>query len=151
MTLQSEFRLKLEDFEGRWHLSRHTQSDLSPNATLEGEAIFTPEDGGLRLTERGLLLMEGQNQSLNAVQNYHWYRSDLDIIVRFEGGGFFHSFVPERLAHAKHWCAPDQYVVKYDFTRWPVWQSEWTVKGPRKSYVMVSTYQRLDVSPGSSK
>mgnify|MGYP000400557302 CR=1 FL=1 len=148
MSLQPEFTLKLDDFAGKWTLRRKIQSDLGPDATLEGEAEFTPHDGGLRLTESGLLQMEGQNQSLNAVQTYHWYRSGLDILVRFNDGKFFHSFVPERQAHAKHWCAPDQYDVKYDFARWPVWQSEWTVKGPRKSYVMVSTYERLDVSPG---
>ena len=41
---------------------------------------------------------------------------------------------------AIHDCPPDRYHVAYDFARWPIWGSVWTVTGPRKDYVMNSAY-----------
>jgi len=33
------------------------------------------------------------------------------------------------------------YHVAYDFSRWPEWQSEWRVKGPRKDAVITSRFK----------
>ena len=65
----------------------------------------------------------------------------LGIAVFFADGRAFHRFVPAAdTVEADHWCDPDTYKVRYDFSRWPVWQAEWRVTGPRKDYVMQSVY-----------
>ena len=43
-----------------------------------------------------------------------------------------------------HACDPDTYRVRYDFRRWPRWQAEWRVTGPRKDYGMLSRFRRAE-------
>ena len=40
----------------------------------------------------------------------------------------------------RHWCDPDSYAVRYDFSRWPEWSARWRVEGPHKAYIMYSRY-----------
>ena len=76
------------------------------------------------------------------VRRYRWRDGGAGTIdVLFDDGRFFHRFDAEDPAPgASHACAPDLYRVRYDFRRWPRWQAEWWVSGPRKDYRMVSAY-----------
>lgn len=109
---------------------------------LTGEAVLARS--GLRLvyTETGRLLIPGQ-APLTAMQRYVWQERAGWVAIRFSDGRPFHGF-PLRAAQAEatHLCEPDRYLVRYDFSRWPEWSSEWHVTGPRKEYVMRSCYLR---------
>lgn len=123
------------DFIGRWQIARQiTQAD-GGRARFDGIAEWAP-DGAY--VERGQLDM-GTAQ-FTAERRYRWTEA-LDVF--FDDGRFFHS-VPRCGGDAAHWCDPDQYDVHYDFSRWPEWTARWQVKGPRKDYVMVSTYRRAE-------
>ncbi|NIZ09837.1 DUF6314 family protein [Pseudooceanicola sp. HF7] len=131
----------LKAFEGTWILSRRVENALGEDATLSGLARFAPEGAGLRLTERGEMRIGAQ--SLQAERSYLWQAAGPMIAVRFSDGRFFHDFDPlaER-PQARHDCAPDLYRVTYDFSAWPDWSSSWKVSGPRKDYLMQTSYRR---------
>lgn len=128
---------ELADFEGEWAIARRiTQAHGA--AVFTGTARFTPAQGGLAYHEEGVLTLPGV-APMRAERDYLW-RGDGDrIAVLFADGRAFHHIGAE----AAHWCDPDDYRVRYDFTRWPEWRTEWQVRGPRKDYRMVSTYSPL--------
>ncbi|WP_233270357.1 DUF6314 family protein [Chachezhania sediminis] len=127
----------LEDFAGHWRLSRRIVQADGPEARFEGEAVWTPDGAGLTCEERGLLQI-GDQPALQGTRRYLW-RPGLQVF--FDDGRFFHA-VPVEGGRAEHHCAPDHYVVDYDFSGWPSFATVWTVEGPRKSYRMASTYTR---------
>ena len=130
----------LKDFEGRWRLDRQIKDALGADATFSGTALFRRDDDGLVLHEAGRLELKGQG-AFEAERRYLWRQDGGAIAVLFEDGRMFHSFDPVGgVVDADHWCDPDTYKVRYDFTRWPVWQAAWRVTGPRKDYVMQSVY-----------
>ncbi len=126
----------LEDFVGRWRLTRKIIAAAAPEARFEGQAVFTPCANGLAYHEQGRLLLPGQ-PAMQSERRYVW---QVGLNVHFEDGRFFHQ-VPATGGDAEHWCDPDRYFVAYSFDAWPEWRSEWQVKGPRKDYVMVSDYR----------
>lgn len=138
---QTPVNLDLSAFEGRWQLDRSVKNAAGPDMTLVGEAVFTPQDGGLSLVERGVLQIAGQ-PDMQGEQRYFWRQSGEEIATFFADGRAFFQFAPVAQTTAAHWCSPDQYDVVMDFTDWPVWRATWTVKGPRKDYVMRSEYRR---------
>ena len=130
----------LKDFEGRWRLDRQIRDALGPDARFHGTAVFSPDGEGLVLHEAGRLELSGQG-GFAAERRYLWRQDGAGLAVLFADGRAFHRFVPAAsTVDADHWCDPDTYKVRYDFTRWPVWQAEWRVTGPRKDYVMQSVY-----------
>lgn len=130
----------LFDFLGRWRLSREIEDARGGLAgRLEGWAIFSPQGTGLACEETGLLSY-GDAPAMQATRRYIWRAEGDRIAVYFDDGRPFHSFVPGPRAEATHDCAPDRYEVAYDFTGWPRWEAVWTVRGPRKDYVMTSRY-----------
>lgn len=130
----------LMDFEGRWRLDRRIIDALGPDASLHGTAVFARQADGLVLHEAGRLELAGQG-GFAAERRYLWRQDGACIAVFFADGRAFHRFVPApHPVEADHWCDPDTYKVRYDFTGWPVWQAEWRVTGPRKDYVMQSVY-----------
>jgi hypothetical protein len=135
--------LRLGDFQGSWKLRREINDHLNGvRSELIGGATFTPENGGLKCVETGLLTVTGQ-KPMQANRTYLWRRRGSDIDVQFENGDPFHQFHPLLdTVTAAHFCAPDQYDVTYDFSGWPNWTGEWRVKGPRKDYQMVSHFIR---------
>ena len=134
--------LGLADFEGQWRLERQIADALGPDAVFTGTARFSPDGAGLLLEEAGRLELTGQG-GFQAERRYLWRQEGVGIAVLFEDGRDFHSFDPANgVAMAEHWCDPDTYRVRYDFTDWPVWHAEWRVTGPRKDYVMRSVYRR---------
>ena len=75
-----------------------------------------------------------------AERRYFWQQSQTGLFeVLFDDERYFHTFSASN-PNAEHLCGDDNYVVCYDFTKWPVWRSTWQVKGPRKDYTMVSEY-----------
>jgi len=127
----------LADFEGAWHLDRQIHHDDGTTAQFQGTASWVPEGDALLYHERGQLQIAGQ-VPLTSEQRYRWYP---DLRVTFDDGRAFHT-VPATGGETAHWCDPDQYDVTYDFTNWPAFRVTWNVKGPRKSYRMISAYTR---------
>jgi uncharacterized protein DUF6314 len=139
----TELRLFPARFEGRWHLHRDVFDILLElPGTFEGEALFEPVKDGLRYSEKGSLAFGGLT-GLVTHRAYLWqFAADGLIDVYFEDGRLFHQFDPVRgRPRARHFCAPDDYQVVYDFRNWPQWRSEWRVEGPKKDYRMVSEYR----------
>lgn len=128
---------RLADFEGCWHMTRRIVQAEGPEARLDGVATWRAVPDGLICDEVGRLQI-GAQPAVEARRSYLWRE---DLSVWFEDGRFFHQ-VPLRGGETGHWCAPDQYDGYYTFDSWPVWQVVWTVKGPRKDYVMRTDYRR---------
>lgn len=134
-------RPELSDFEGTWRLVRAIEDRRAGlSGRLEGEARFVPGQGGLVLTETGLLAYGG-GAPMQAERRYLWREEAGGIAVYFEDGRPFHWFSAER-TEASHDCPPDLYAVQYDFGTWPLWSAVWEVSGPRKQYTMTSRYSR---------
>ena len=105
-------------------------------------ARFTRDADGLVYSESGTLHLPGQPE-MHAERRYLWRGAGSLIEVLFDDGRPFHVFDPaEPRPGADHWCDPDSYSVRYDFTSWPDWSAEWQVIGPRKGYSMYSAYRR---------
>lgn len=133
----------LADFAGRWRVVRAIEDRLSAqSATFEGLAVFAEADRGLSYSEEGILTL-GDGPAVTATRTYLWQAAGDRIAVLFPDGRPFHDFDPAAPG-AVHHCAPDTYRVRYDFSRWPDWQAEWTVAGPRKDYTSVSRYARAE-------
>lgn len=125
----------LDDFVGVWVMERRiTQSDGS-QARLNGQARWTPHEGGLSYAESGYLEMPGQKPVL-AERRYHW---DAALNVYFDDRRLFHQ-VPASGGSVSHWCDPDTYEGLYDFGAWPSFEVSWVVSGPRKDYHMHTIY-----------
>lgn len=127
----------LSDFEGRWRIHRLiTPRDGQP-ARFEGEAVWAKAEGGLNYVEQGIMTLEGC-APMQAERRYFW--AD-DLSVFFEDGRFFHT-VPPAGGDVRHWCAPDDYQLIYDFSAWPAFSVHWEVRGPRKDYTARTEYNR---------
>ncbi len=133
----------LAAFEGLWHLTR-TIEDIraGQGGSFLGTARFTPAPSGLAYVEEGALTL-GAAAPMTATRRYLWRAAGDAIEIDFEDGRFFHAFpAGQPSPAAEHFCDPDHYSVRYDFTRWPDWRAEWRVTGPRKEYRMSSAYRR---------
>lgn len=143
MTAKPEFMT----FHGAWTITRRIAAAAGPDARFDGLAVFSDHAGGLRLTETGEMQLDGQGR-FAATRRYDWRAGAKGWIdVFFDDGRYFHGFDPASTApQAHHDCPPDIYDVRYDFTALqgiaPQWTAVWRVTGPRKDYVMTSTYNR---------
>lgn len=137
---------ELADFTGGWRLSRQIVPATGAPARFIGTAEFTPRpDGRLAYRETGQLMLPDA-PAMQAERGYLWAAEGGGIAVFFADGRPFHRFTPAR-PEARHWCAPDDYSVRYDFSAWPEWHSHWQVRGPRKDYTMFSQYSRAGQGP----
>lgn len=127
----------LSDFEGAWLFDRTIRHAGGDRAVVTGRATFTRDAEGLVQEEVGQMSLNGA-PPLTATRRYLW-RPGLE--VTFEDGRAFHA-VPAMGGQAEHWCAPDAYLVTYDFSAWPDWTATWQATGPRKDYLMVTRYVR---------
>ena len=134
------FAPHLVDFVGDWRVSRSIEDRLS---ALVGQfdvtARFERTAAGLTYCEAGQLRC-GAGTPLYAERRYLWRADAGLIVVEYADGRSFHSFDPAQ-PEARHWCDPDDYRVSYVFSNWPVWRTEWVVKGPRKDYTMKTSYE----------
>lgn len=136
-------RLMIADFEGRWQVRRMIDDHLAgQSGEFTGTAMLSPRGNGLwDWSESGVIALGG-GKPMSAARRYLWRAEGDRIAVLFDDGRPFHDFAPVGAPEAAHWCAPDDYRVRYDFSRWPDWQVEWVVKGPRKDYRMFSHHAR---------
>ena len=131
----------LAAFGGNWTLERRIEDALSGQILrFSGTARFTPGAPGLVCDEAGEMRLPGQ-PPMPAGRRYLWRVQGGDIAVLFADGRPFHLIGPGARPEAVHDCPPDLYRVRYDFRRWPDWEAEWRVQGPRKSYVSVTAYR----------
>lgn len=134
----------LEDFTGVWQLTRLIADDRQKLAgEFQGTAVFRPARDGLRYHETGALRY-GNGPPVNATQRHIWRPHPSGIAITFYDDRPFHLIGPGPQPQGRHDCPPDLYQVAYDFTAWPVWTAAWNVSGPRKAYVMTTTYRRQD-------
>ncbi|MFY0691971.1 MAG: trigger factor [Paracoccaceae bacterium] len=141
----------LDAFGGTWTLEREIE-DYRSGATggLTGQAVFAPDAHGAMLYEEDGTLRLGAQPPMRATRRYSWASGADGITVFFEDGRLFHTIAADQARpEARHDCAPDLYLVSYDFSRWPAWSATWRVTGPAKDYRMVSRYSRVD--PGSAQ
>ena len=132
----------LDALEGGWRLTREIEDRRAGlTGRLEGTCHWTRDAQGLRQEETGLLTM-GTSPPMQATRVYLWRAEGVGLAVFFEDGRPFHSLGPGRLQD-RHWCDPDTYDVRYDFSRWPDWTQCWRVSGPRKNAVILSWFQPL--------
>ena len=134
----------LWSFEGVWRLERRIEDRLAPGPArigqAQGQAVLARDGDGLVYDERVTLHLPGQ-RPIEGTRRYLWTAVAGGIAVRFADGRAFHQITLGAGApEAAHWCAPDQYDVRYDFTHWPRWTSRWDVRGPRKNYMMQTDY-----------
>ncbi len=140
--MQGGTQPRLEDFAGSWCITRRIDDHRAGSVLhFEGDAQFTPSGGGLDYAETGMLRGLG-TAPIQATRRYRWEPRGAAIAVFFEDGRQFHEFSPAERPIAAHWCDPDSYRVRYDFSAWPVWSCRWSVDGPRKNYTMQSRYHR---------
>ena len=129
----------IADFEGRWRLDRRI-SDLRDGGLnwLTGEAVLA---SGV-WEEHGMLRLSGGPPQA-AARRYIWTETEGGVAVAFADGRPFHVLpLGTRAAEVRHDCAPDLYLGRYDFARWPDWTLEWRVTGPRKDYVSLTRFSR---------
>ncbi len=135
--------MRLEAFAGEWEIDRAIEDvRAGRQGRFTGRARFRPDGDELAYREEGTLAF-GDAPAMAASRDYRWRDTGGGVIeVRFADGRFFHRFLPDEPEPADvHLCDPDTYRVRYDFARWPLWQAEWRVTGPRKDYAMVSRYR----------
>lgn len=134
--------LKLQDFAGRWAISRQiTDHRARQTAQFTGHANLAQVDAGLWLWNETGHMRYGTGPDMVATRRYYWRQAGPQIEVLFEDMRPFHHFGAGPHAAAQHWCAPDHYDVAYDFDRWPCWQACWQVQGPRKHYRIDSLHR----------
>ena len=130
-------------FLGRWQITREITHADGLTGAFEGAAIIA--DAGpdrFSYDEDGTLTL-GQGDPLRATRRYLWHAVGQGVNVYFAGGAPFHRIdLSGPRTATVHMCDPDRYAVSYDFTDWPVWTARWQVEGPRKAYVMTSSYAK---------
>ncbi|MEM9708709.1 MAG: DUF6314 family protein [Pseudomonadota bacterium] len=130
-------------FEGRWSVAREILQASGQRGHFEGEATLGPiGPGRLAYREEGTLRLDGGTPFF-ATRSYIWRDAKGAVEVSFDDGRPFHSFPLACPTHETvHLCPPDRYQVAYDFSQWPVWETEWQVEGPRKAYRMRTVFRR---------
>jgi hypothetical protein len=131
------------DFLGDWQVSRRIDDRHGQmQGAFTGRAVLTGAGcDGLHYVEQGQMRF-GAAQPMTATRRYAWLFLPDRVLVRFDDGREFHSFVPAgQAAGTDHPCGADHYRVVYDFTRWPDWCATWDVTGPRKDYTSVTEYR----------
>ena len=137
---------EMNEFEGTWEIHRDIEDRMSnQNGTLDGTATLSPGgfEGGMIYRETGGLNLGEDSDTMEATRIYLWNAHPSGIAVFFQDGKPFHVIEMDRsMPDAQHHCAPDMYHVVYDFNKWPNWNVQWRVRGPRKDYRMVTNYKR---------
>lgn len=132
----------LWSFTGTWTLSRIITHAAGEADRFDGQANFTRAGPRLIQDETGVLTTRAG--SFNATRRYVWAERAGRLEVSFDDMRPFHAIpLGELRPETVHLCDPDRYHVAYDFSDWPRWRSVWTVEGPRKDYVMDSTFVPL--------
>lgn len=130
--------------EGDWRLVRRiTHSDGAENR-FEGVSRFVRSGKRLIQDEEGVLGGVPGQPGLKATRRYVWLQDRDRIEVLFHDMRPFHT-IPTgvRCPETTYLCPPDRYHVAYDFGDLKSWRATWHVEGPKKSYVMESSFRRI--------
>lgn len=135
----------LGDFEGEWRVARQINDARAGQVIAgQGTARWSPAPSGLIYAETLALQVPG-HPAVTATRLYLWRDAGDRIDVRFDDDRPFHAIrLGQAVARDLHHCTPDIYNVCYTFTDWPMFDVCWTAQGPRKDYVMITRYERLD-------
>ncbi|MCB8883479.1 hypothetical protein ACELLULO517_24740 [Acidisoma cellulosilytica] len=110
---------------------------------MAGKARFTPEAGGIRFSESGILTLGAV--VMNAARDYRFEIVGPDrFLVFFDDGRLFHDaqLSDDGAACVTHDCAPDLYRGRYRMDGPDRWRLSWRVTGPRKDLVIATVFSR---------
>ena len=129
---------------GSWTLDRVIlDRSRAMTGALEGEARFSPCAGGLLYEEHGILTLGEHRGRAERSYLYLFPEGGGRASVRFRDGRPFHeldlSCGEDRVSHP---CRLDLYEGLFTVLGPAWWQSEWKASGPRKDYVLLTTYSR---------
>ena len=127
---------------GEWVLTRTVGHD----GVMTGRAAFTDKPGAsssLLYTEQGINRLPG-GEEFDFFQNYLYQSDDAGLHVFFADGRTFHTldFETDRRAKARHLCGNDLYQGTYAFHDDDHFSVTWSVKGPKKDFVIQTKYNR---------
>lgn len=134
----------LTDFAGQWRVERRI-NDRKTGQILTGQGAVDLTQitaGHLRYSEQITLTLPNA-QPLEGRRTYEWHGHESGWIeVSFDDDRPFHRIrMGQAVSTDDHWCAPDTYAARYDFSVWPIWSAVWTVAGPHKNYVSQTWYR----------
>ncbi len=135
---------RMAEFAGLWRITRRID-DLRAGQVIcgQGMATFAAVAADRLTCDEALTLQLPGQGTVQGQRRYLWESEEGAINVLFEDGRFFHRIALGGLrSEDLHDCPPDLYAGDYDFSNWPLWRARWRVRGPRKDYVMVTTYSR---------
>lgn len=135
--------LSIDDFvRCDWHVQKRIV-EVGATHHFDGQLNFVPRGNGYMACETGQIRL-ATGAILQSQQTYLWNRHENGVAIKFSDGRAFHIMdLRETIPQADHWCEPDMYQVRYDFTNWPNWQCHWHVKGPRKAYEMTVMFTMM--------
>lgn len=134
----------LANLEGKWACARRIVHSDGTENTYEGTTVFARSGPRLIQSEDGYLTTDPARPALRATRTFVWRLEGDRLECAFDDNRPFHT-VPLHVTRPEttYLCPPDRYHVAYDFSDLRNWQAVWRVEGPKKAYVMTSTYTPL--------
>ncbi|MGR3467557.1 MAG: DUF6314 family protein [Shimia sp.] len=133
--------MKHEAFLGFHHVERDiVEADGTVQHAVGAAGLHLRDGGAPFLYAESLKLTLATGQVFRASRRYIWHPTEGGFDIHFDNDRFFHA-MRWATPQAVHWCDPDRYDVTYDWQGWPDWSSTWSVKGPRKDYILRSRYR----------
>ncbi len=134
----------MDAFSGTWQVQRQIR-DRAAGQVISGagSARFTPDGADRLIYDEELVLDVPGQTAITGTRRYLWHGVGQQVQVLFADGTPFHAIrLEDPFSADTHHCAPDLYEGRYDFSQWPRWDARWRVSGPRKDYLMVTTFTR---------
>lgn len=137
--------------QGEWTFVR----EVPGKATMTGRARITPTGEGRARYDETARVRLADGQTLTGSQSYRYRRlpagNGFDVLFAeseelFERLDFQPCADGSLRADAEHHCPPDRYVSKFTLDREDHLEVEHTVTGPRKDYVVRTTYRKVERS-----
>ncbi|MCV2876671.1 DUF6314 family protein [Rhodobacteraceae bacterium XHP0102] len=128
--------------EGAWTVARLIHDHRAgQRGRFDGRAAFhAAGQGVLSYHEVGQLTYQGE--TFEAERRYIWRRVAAGWQVDFDDHRPFHLITAHDIP-ARHDCAPDLYMLRYDFAALPQrWHSHCRITGPRKDLDLMTDYSR---------
>jgi hypothetical protein len=141
-----------QSLAGKWSIQRTINSSHSDLlGTFTGEALYKKSsDLLLHYREEGLLERAQCESSCAFREYYFFYNKEIEVYFDAKLTRLFHKIelkLEERYplkAEAKHYCGEDVYNMAYTFVSEREYRTIVSVKGPRKDYVINSTYNKKE-------
>ncbi|MCZ2402611.1 hypothetical protein IV498_05285 [Paenarthrobacter sp. Z7-10] len=129
---------------GRWRLERVLRNrGAAVEGTLMGFVLFTADDGGLRQSEQGTMMWPTHSGPASREYLLRQTTEPCALDVLFTDGRPFHRMdLSTGSWSSDHWCAPDDYRVRYDARSRDRLDFEWDVRGPAKNLLLQTSLFR---------